>query len=192
MKKNPAKSDWETWFEAMALRELDRLPTSAWESMPGFWQTLPKLDASTRRRLLVHALQLCRDRRDATPKQLVEWISREFNISKSPRDRVHDPAKMQEAAQFQARNQGASLSKIAAAVGIPGKTTTINNFAKNSQFQKWYNDEYFLLKLEQAKADMARGWCIAPTELSRRINIVIEEEDDDGCVFTKTEWHAKP
>jgi hypothetical protein len=188
MKKNPVKGsftdDEDAWFEAMELHELGRLPTSAWESAPGFWRMLPKARRATRRRLLVYLLQLCTDRGDTPPRQLVDRIGRELKISKSPRARVHDPAKLQEAARFQARNPGESLAKIATAVGIPGKATTILGFRDNPKFKSYLSDEQFLLELPRAKA------AIAPTELSGRIT-VIEEEDGDGCVFTKTA-PAKP
>jgi hypothetical protein len=125
MKKNPVKGsftdDEDAWFEAMELHELDRLPTSAWESAPGFWGMLPKARRATRRRLLVYLLQLCTDRREAPPKQLVGWFGRELNVSKSPRNRVRDPAKLKEAARFQARNPSASLERIAAASACRGK-----------------------------------------------------------------------
>ena len=188
MKKNPAKgkftADEDAWFEAMELHELDRLPTSAWESAPGFWGMLHKARRATRRRLLVCLLQLCTDRREAPPKQLVEFLWEELNVSKSPRDRVRDPAKLQDAARFQARKPRASLAEIAAAVGIPGKTTTIWGFRDNPEFKRYLSDEQFLLELARAKA------AVAPTELSGRIT-VIEEDDGDGCVFTKT-VPAKP
>jgi hypothetical protein len=164
MKKNPTKGSFtdeeDAWFEAMELHELDRLPTSAWESAPAFWGMLPKARPATRRRLLFRLLSLCAGR-DAP--RLVDCIGRDLKLPISPRNRVRDQSKLQEAARFQARNPTATLKEIAAAVGAPGKKTTILNFRRKPEFQKCLSDEQCLLELARAKADIARGWCIMPS-----------------------------
>lgn len=172
MKKNvvPAKAsltaDDDAWFEALQVREFNSLPTSAWDHALAFWQMLPKAHPSTRRRLLMDLLARCADRRDAPPQQLVDWIGRELNVSKRPRARVRDPAKLREAAKFEARNPSASLEEIAAAIGIPGKKTTILSFRKNPEFKRYLSDEKFLFELEQAKTAIASGQSAWPRNLT--------------------------
>jgi hypothetical protein len=71
--------------------------------------------------MLLGLLERCADRGDAPPRKLVDRIALELNVARAPRSRVHDLAKLIDAARFSAANPAASLSEIAAAVGMPGK-----------------------------------------------------------------------
>lgn len=148
----------DAWFEGLAIREFDRLPTSAWDNALMFWRWLPHAHPSTRRRLLEYLLLKCTARRDAFPVKLAVWIGRELNASPSPRARVHDPAKMRAAARFYARNPKASLAEIAVAAGVPRKNkTTVRGFKERPEFKKSLLDEQILFKLEQARTALASG-----------------------------------
>jgi hypothetical protein len=134
--------DEDEWFEALVTRELGRLPAAAWgERAIGLWLMLPHAYPATRRRLLIRMLEKCRDEGAAPPARLVQMIIRELGVKKFPRSRVADRDKMRAAAEFSARNPGASLAEIAAAAGSPGKKTTILSYKNNLEFQRYRNDE---------------------------------------------------
>ena len=87
------------------------------------------------------------------PQKLVDWLSK--HVPETPRGRTRSPFKWEEAARFKARNPGATLSQIAAAIGMPGKKTTILNYINTAQFRQYLSDEQYLIKLEQARAERA-------------------------------------
>jgi hypothetical protein len=122
------------WFEKTAVSEIRRMPTGAWESMDALWRFLPLAHPATRKRLLSLCLHLAVERGDGFSAKLLMRFSEvaipELQVSRSARSHAHDEKKLLLAAQYRARNPSVSRSATAAAVGLPGKKTTIRGYPR--------------------------------------------------------------
>jgi hypothetical protein len=137
-------------FEERTAADIKRHPPGTWSLQLGRW--LAAAHPSTRSRLLMMMLTKCADHATSPPRQLVDAIGRELGVSESPRARVHDPAKVKEAARFKAHNKGASIRQIAFAVGIRSHATVFN-FTQMEAFKKHLDDELFLIEHERKRLD---------------------------------------
>ena len=147
-------AEQNSWFEARALRELERLPTRSWGDMVALWRMLPSAWPSTRRRILSRCLELASKRGDPLSGKIAGYAIRELD-SRTPRASVHhdlDRAQdgLRKLARHLARNPGASLSELAAAAG--SKKTTVRLWTARSDFQVYLNDEKVRVALEYADA----------------------------------------
>jgi hypothetical protein len=151
----PKGAERNLWFEAAALRELERLPTRAWEDMDALWRMLPSAWPSTRQRILARCLELAEKRGDGLSAKLVNRFAKlaiaELAV-RAPKARVHDEDGFRAVARHLASNPQASLSELAAAADAP--KGTIRQWRKRPDFQALLNDERRLVALEQAR----RAW----------------------------------
>jgi hypothetical protein len=144
-------AEQNSWFEARALRELERLPTRSWGDMVALWRMLPSAWPSTRRRILSRCLELASKRADPLSVKIAGHAIREL-ASKAPRAIVHhdlDQAQdgLRKLARHLARNPRASLSELAAAAG--SKKTTVRLWKARPDFQAYLNDEEFFVRGER-------------------------------------------
>jgi hypothetical protein len=147
-------AEQNSWFEARALRELERLPTRSWGDMVALWRMLPSAWPSTRRRILSRCLELASKRGDPLSGKIAGYAIRELD-SRAPRASVHhdlDRAQdgLRKLARHLARNPGASLRELAAAAG--SKKTTVRLWTARSDFKAYLNDEKVRVALEHADA----------------------------------------
>jgi hypothetical protein len=141
-KKMLSKSQDED-FERYSRSDLERLAPCDWYHMKLFWDVVLYARPATRRRLLGFGLQRCHDLGVAPPATLVRLIRRELEPVQ-PRDRVHDPAMMVEAARYSANHPEASLTEIGKAIGMdPVSKNTIKGWMKHPEFQRERNDQLF-------------------------------------------------
>lgn len=134
-------------FEALAIREISRMPTRAWQNMSALWSMLPLMETASRRRVLCLFLKLAHKRGNALSVKFVKRFAwhfiRELGVSTGSKAEVHAVDKMRKAAEHLANHPKASLSEIAKAAGIPKKKTTVQAWKKRKDFQAFYNDELF-------------------------------------------------
>jgi Putative ATPase subunit of terminase (gpP-like) len=76
--------DTDEWFEQLATREIERLPTATWNSALKLWQNLKSAHPSTRCRILFAAFRICGQRTEPAPSLLLTALDGELL---SPRDR---------------------------------------------------------------------------------------------------------
>jgi hypothetical protein len=136
-------AEQNSWFEATALRELERLPTRSWGDLVALWRMLPSAWPSTRRRILSRCLELASKRGDPLSGKIAGYAIRELD-SRAPRASVHhdlDRAQdgLRKLARHLARNPRASLSELAAAAGSKARP----------DFQAYLNDEEFFVRGER-------------------------------------------
>lgn len=130
-------------FEHIATLELERFAErlkckSPTPIDPGraFWLQLPKAHRQTRRRLIVQCLRAYAHADKPLPQKLISLIEFELETKGAPRGRARSPEDMGAAAAYLVRNPGASLAKIAIAIGAPGKKTTIAYYLAGDDFWK--------------------------------------------------------
>jgi hypothetical protein len=141
------------WFEARALRELERLPTHAWGNMVALWIWLPLAHPATRQRILARCLELASKRGDGLSAGLVKRFAgpalAELAVSAAPKASVHDERAFRATARHLASNPQASLSELAVAADAP--KGTIRQWRKRPDFQALLNDEKFLAEVERER-----------------------------------------
>jgi hypothetical protein len=142
MSRREGGADDDHWFEAIAARELRRLPTSAWGDMVALRRGLPRLRPATRRRLLAHCVELAYQRGDPLPEEFAVPAIRELTAGKPPRAGVRDEARFRAAAccfvmrrlLIERGAPQASLKAIAADIGMPGKARTVDEWSRRPEF----------------------------------------------------------
>jgi hypothetical protein len=89
-------------FEALAIAEITRTPTRAWQDMSAIWNMLPLMHPASRRRIIRTFLELAHKRGHALS---AKWVKRfaghviyELETGGSSRAAVHDAEKMRKAA----------------------------------------------------------------------------------------------
>ena len=142
-------------LERAAMQMATDVPTNGWPDARILWRHIGVAHPSTRRRILGHLLKVSSNRGDAAPLILSLWIDKELKLAKQPRDRIHDVESLKRAAEYEARNPGSSLEKIAAGIGLPEprkKREKIADLRSTKKYQKYYKEEELRLTLEARKA----------------------------------------
>jgi hypothetical protein len=125
-------ADDNAWLEALAITEIERLPTRAWESM------LIALSAawpSTRKRALMHMVNVAADRGDPLPPKVLRRLARALAISPKARNRIqHSTEALRAAALYKAENPSASWGALARAAGV--SRHTVRGWPNNPEFQR--------------------------------------------------------
>ncbi|MGB9043804.1 MAG: hypothetical protein WCC81_15180 [Pseudolabrys sp.] len=139
-------------IEALAIAEIAKMPTRAWQDMSAVWNTLPLMHPASRRRIIRTFLLLAHKRGHALP---AKWVKRfachviyELDVADSSRAAVHQGEKLREVARYHVHHPKASLNQIAAAIGMPKKKTTVRSWLERQDYKAFYNDELWLLQHE--------------------------------------------
>jgi transposase-like protein len=122
-------------FGRVALAEIKRLPTAAWEKMKALWIGLPKALPSTRKRILATFLEEALARQDPKHEHhcaelpagfvhlFAEPACREIGAKAVVRSAVRNQEKLRAAAIYMARNPDAKLKDLAKAIPSVKKRT---------------------------------------------------------------------
>jgi hypothetical protein len=144
------------WFEQLALCEIERLPTAAWEDLI-VWRWLPKAFPATRKRILARFLSVAQKRGEALSARFVRRFAghacREIG-AKPIQTAVRDQTGFQAAARYRARHPGASWNDLAKATSV--KKSTLRQWRGRADFEKHIEDEKARLELNRPLINMAR------------------------------------
>jgi hypothetical protein len=118
------RADDDRLFEALAIAEIDRLPTRAWATMDGLWLQLPSVPPPMQKRLLMHMIEEAARRGDPLSPKFVKRFARHLaRVLAVPeaRNRIHDIEGLRAAARCRAKNPEASWGDLAHAAGLESK-----------------------------------------------------------------------
>jgi hypothetical protein len=141
----PTWTDHDRLFEALAIAEIDRLPTRVWATMEGLWLHLPSVPPSMQKRLLMHMIEEAARRGDPLPPKFVRRFApymAQFLAVPEARDRIHDIEGLRAAAQCQAKNPNASLNDLAHAAGLTTKHAkqVVRGWKQSAEFKRWVRE----------------------------------------------------
>lgn len=139
-KGTTTSADDNDWFEALAIAEIERLPTRAWE---GMLMLLPSAWPSTQKRLLLHMLEQAAKRGDALPAKVVKHLARVFAVSPKARGRIqHSTEAVRSAAWCRAENPNASWADLARAAGLKSKQArhVVRQWDQSTEFKRWVRE----------------------------------------------------
>jgi hypothetical protein len=150
-------SEQNQWFEALALREIERLATRSWGDMDALWRQLPLAHPSTQRRILARCFELASKRGDDISAKLVKRIAphvvRALAVSRIARATVRDEEAFRKATFHFAHNPKASFRQLAKAAGA--KVGTIRQWIKRPEFQADVKDEQYRKELARLRRHAA-------------------------------------
>ena len=160
-KGSKLSSDKNEWFEALALRELERLPIPSWAQMYALWKTLPEAHPAARRRILAHCLRLAVERQEALPAKFLsgvynhvggfaDQVIRELGI-RADRNAVKNKAAFRAAARNRANKPEASLADLAQVASTT--KGTVRQWLRRPDFKRLVDDEAFLSQLDNKRAE---------------------------------------
>ena len=168
--KDAKRSADNQWFEALAIAEIEKHPTSEWENMRALWLYLPSCRVSTRSRILARMIEVAAKRGNPLSAKFVRRFANVYAtlaVSPKARDRIHDAKGLREAARLLAQNPKASLTALAKAAG--SKKSTIRNWKKSDEFTRLLGDEQLKRDLH---ADEPKLWKTETDEDGIRIRSV--------------------
>jgi hypothetical protein len=139
-------ADDERLFEALALAEINRLPTRVWANMTALWLRLPSLPPSMQKRLLMYMIEKAAGRDDPLSPKFVKrclapHLARVLAVPEA-RDRIHDIEGLRAAARCRAENPKASWSDLALAAGLQSEHArhVVRGWTQSVEFKRWVRE----------------------------------------------------